>query len=311
MRNSGVLLYQSLLPGISNFTLRMRYYGYYCWVSGIYARRGVTSDFEAWRIYEMHRLTQRQFKWQRGFANMPRFYRAAHLFCEGEAAAYFQKRTGCAVPAFLEAGFYLFTGFANSPTRTWRNHAPPEGVTSEPRERVLDRISSTPQAAVREARQIRVEGDHIGCKLSVLRRRPVLRFGATGEDAMAPLPPLILQHITSGLYFDIVEGGGTIWADVGQRFEGYCLRYLAAMLPEYSVEPEYRYGPKGRGFDAPDTLVSQADNIRLVVEYKAKRMPVDARFSGDPVGDASTAMRKSPRAFSRSGDICCMRGAGF
>ncbi len=49
MQNSGVVLYQSLLPGISNVTLRMRYYGYYCWVSETYARRGATSDFEAWR----------------------------------------------------------------------------------------------------------------------------------------------------------------------------------------------------------------------------------------------------------------------
>ncbi|WP_334186282.1 hypothetical protein, partial [Novosphingobium sp.] len=44
-----MLLYQSLLPGISNVTLRMRYYGYYCWLSEAYARRGATSDFEAWR----------------------------------------------------------------------------------------------------------------------------------------------------------------------------------------------------------------------------------------------------------------------
>jgi hypothetical protein len=49
MQNSGVLLYQSLLPGISNVTLRMRYYGYYCWLSETYARRGASSDFEAWR----------------------------------------------------------------------------------------------------------------------------------------------------------------------------------------------------------------------------------------------------------------------
>lgn len=49
MQNSGVVLYQSLLPGISNVTLRMRYYGYYCWVSETYARRGASSDFEAWR----------------------------------------------------------------------------------------------------------------------------------------------------------------------------------------------------------------------------------------------------------------------
>lgn len=51
MQNSGIVLYQSLLPGISNVTLRMRYYGYYCWVSETYARRGATSDFEAWRTW--------------------------------------------------------------------------------------------------------------------------------------------------------------------------------------------------------------------------------------------------------------------
>ncbi|MFD2427616.1 hypothetical protein ACFSUK_04295 [Sphingobium scionense] len=49
MQNSGVLLYQSLLPGISNVTLRMRYYGFYCWLSETYARSAASSDFEAWR----------------------------------------------------------------------------------------------------------------------------------------------------------------------------------------------------------------------------------------------------------------------
>lgn len=49
MQNAGVVLYQSLLPGISNITLRMRYYGFFCWLSDTYARRGVTTDFEIWR----------------------------------------------------------------------------------------------------------------------------------------------------------------------------------------------------------------------------------------------------------------------
>jgi hypothetical protein len=240
-------------------------------------------------LYEMHRLTQRQFEWQRGFTNMPRFYRSIHLFGENVAGAYFEEQVGCSVPAFIEAGFFLFAGSANSPTRIWRNHDLPEGVTRKVRELVLARISWTPGEAVREARQLRMGGDHIGYKPSVLRRKPILRFGLTGEDSMAPLPPLILQRITSGLYFDIVDGGGAIWSDVGQRFEGYCLRYLDAMLADYSVEPEHRYGSKGRGFDTPDILVSDADGVRLIVECKAKRMPVDARFSGDPVGDASAA----------------------
>lgn len=51
MQNAGVALYQSLLPGISNVTLRMRYYGYYCWVSDAYARSGATDEFAAWRTW--------------------------------------------------------------------------------------------------------------------------------------------------------------------------------------------------------------------------------------------------------------------
>lgn len=51
MQNVGVALYQSLLPGISNVTLRIRYYGFYCWVSDAYARNGATDEFADWRTW--------------------------------------------------------------------------------------------------------------------------------------------------------------------------------------------------------------------------------------------------------------------
>lgn len=51
MQNAGVSLYQSLLPGISNVTLRIRYYAYFCWVSDAYARNGATNEFAAWRTW--------------------------------------------------------------------------------------------------------------------------------------------------------------------------------------------------------------------------------------------------------------------
>lgn len=240
-------------------------------------------------MYEVHRLTQRQFEWQRGFSNMPRTYRALQMFGEGLAGAHFEAKVGCTVPEFIESGFYLFAGATSSATRIWRNHEVPEGVTADVRDKVLGRISCTPDEAVLEAKRLRGARGHIGYEPSVLRRKPILLFGASGQDAMAPLPPLIMQRITSGLYFDIVDGGGTIWGEVGHRFEGYCLRYLKAMLPDQHVDPEYRYGPKGHGFDSPDILVSDEGGVRLAVECKAKRMPVEARFSGDPVSEATMA----------------------
>lgn len=49
MQNSGIALYQRLLPGISNVTLRMRYYGFYCWLSDAYARHEGSTDLDDWR----------------------------------------------------------------------------------------------------------------------------------------------------------------------------------------------------------------------------------------------------------------------
>lgn len=49
MQNSGILLYQNLLPGVSNVTLRMRYYGFYCWLIDLYARRHGSTAATDWR----------------------------------------------------------------------------------------------------------------------------------------------------------------------------------------------------------------------------------------------------------------------
>ena len=51
LQNSGVALYQTLLPGISNVTPRLRYFGYYCWVSDTYAKRVGETDPESWRTW--------------------------------------------------------------------------------------------------------------------------------------------------------------------------------------------------------------------------------------------------------------------
>jgi hypothetical protein len=49
MQASGVGFYQTLLPGISNVTLRVRYYGYYAWLSKMYAKRIGDTDPARWQ----------------------------------------------------------------------------------------------------------------------------------------------------------------------------------------------------------------------------------------------------------------------
>jgi hypothetical protein len=51
MQNTSVGLYQKLLPGISNVTLRVRYYGFYAWLSSNYAERIRDTDPLTWQRF--------------------------------------------------------------------------------------------------------------------------------------------------------------------------------------------------------------------------------------------------------------------
>lgn len=51
MQNSSINLYQTFLPGISNVTLRMRYYGLYAWLNRAYAQNVGDTNPETWKRY--------------------------------------------------------------------------------------------------------------------------------------------------------------------------------------------------------------------------------------------------------------------
>lgn len=51
MQTTSVALYQRLLPGMSNVTLRMRYYGLYAWLAKNYAKDVGETSVERWCLY--------------------------------------------------------------------------------------------------------------------------------------------------------------------------------------------------------------------------------------------------------------------
>lgn len=51
MQTTSVALYQQLVPGISNVTLRMRYYGLYAWLARRYASEVGDTSVEKWCLY--------------------------------------------------------------------------------------------------------------------------------------------------------------------------------------------------------------------------------------------------------------------
>ncbi len=51
MQTTSVALYQLLVPGISNVTLRMRYYGFYAWLAQRYAKELGDTSVERWCLF--------------------------------------------------------------------------------------------------------------------------------------------------------------------------------------------------------------------------------------------------------------------
>ncbi len=238
-------------------------------------------------FYEMARIAQRQFPWQRGVFNAPHLYRSILLYGTGSAREFFEKSAGISVPDFVKTGVCMSQGLAGNDFVPRDRDPSAVGITAKMREAALARLAIPHgEARVRTAR-IRAGNRHTAYRPSILRDFPIVAFGDRCERLRAPIPELVIYRYTSGLYLDVVRGGAAVWTDIGRRFENYVLEYLQAMMLPYEVIGERTYGPKKTRYRTPDVLVSNAGGVVAAIECKAKRMTFDARFADDPTAAAS------------------------
>ena len=77
LQNTSVGIYQKLIPGISNVTLRVRYYGFYAWLAAVYTERTRDTDPKAWqrfirRAEALYALTSQRQGNEYGVRSAPR-----------------------------------------------------------------------------------------------------------------------------------------------------------------------------------------------------------------------------------------------
>lgn len=166
-----------------------------------------------------------------------------------------------------------------------RPAAVPElGLTNELYARVLNIISLPIEEIRSQASELRNKvRQPVAYKPSVLRRYPCISFDK-GARTRAPLVNLIMDRITSGLYYDVIGTGGPVPAEIGRQFERYCSELISKSLSGLSCQPETKYT---NGIHTPDILIYEGRECRLVAECKAKRMTVAARFGEDPLNQAA------------------------
>ena len=257
---------------------------------------------------EMIRIKNRQFDWQRGFFNVPQFYRNAFIYGQGPCASYFESQNGITVNQLSLVGFGLYSGFLTNPVLGTNIDLKPIGVSPQDAAKAV-RLLTLPIADARAAaRAERRDIFHTAYRPSVFRMKPCISFGPQNERKRAPLPQLILEKVTSGVFYNVVGGGGSVRKDYGKRFEEYCLSYLRTSLPKLGWLKERRYGHKSNGFDTPDILCEVNEKLHLVIECKATRMSYGAKFGSDSLNDRGvddlvTAVFQLWRFFSH-----CRRG---
>jgi hypothetical protein len=254
---------------------------------------GATSKAKKIDIFiEMHRIGQRQFPWQRGGPNLADFYRPLYIYGQGRCAKYFADAHGLTINDFSLVGFALFAMFSSRPYAIRPPNLSELGLTSETIEAALGLLSLPLRDAGNAQRELLQQAGAtawpIAYQPSVLRQFPVLSVGGRPERLTAPVPILVLQRVTFGLYYDLMGERGDLRNEIAGRFEQYCADYTRAMMPGFNVEQEYRYAGKRKGvsYDSPDILIEVAGELAIVIECKATKLTFSAKFSDDPAADA-------------------------
>jgi hypothetical protein len=238
---------------------------------------------------EMHRIAQRQFHWQRGYFNVPQFYRYAYIYAQGKCADYFQAQHGFGITDLMFTGFGLFASSQDAPWLPRLSSVPEIGLTEEIVQRAFSLLSCPiDQARVETAAMIEEVNEKHGKPIptaflpSMLRRYPLISADENPNFLIAPITELVLLRSTAGLYYDLISGGQPLLSEANDRFEQYCTDLIKVTKERFSVGRSYRYGTKGAPVDTPDVLVKDNDKIIIVAECKASKLTYLAQFSEDP-----------------------------
>ena len=226
----------------------------------------------------------RQFDWQQGFLTKQEIFRSTFVYGQGECAKHFERKFGIEIDTFTATCFAYFALFSSHPQARKNTNFSAINIENSDRDRVLAMVSHHIRDAKNLARSKRHPDGEIAYQPSVLRTHPIIGVTAASGQLLCPLPDLLMNRMTFGLFYDVIDGGGPIRDEIGTRFEEYVHLNISHFLPELEVEREFSYNSRFGEVKSPDVLLSsQDDELIALLECKASRLPHSARFAAfDP-----------------------------
>jgi hypothetical protein len=235
----------------------------------------------------MHRIGQRQFPWQRGYLNLPQFYRFAYIFGGNLCSEYFKEKNGLTLNQLSLAGLAFYWAFQSQPSVSVKYNLGEIGISDAIKDRALALISTTISDAKHKNLALVKPTIPSAFQPNILRQRPIIIFGQKRESLQAPLPQLILSRITAGVYYDLVSGPTNLRNEAAERFETYCADYIKASIPQFEVKRDAAYQGQNGEVRTPDIRIERQGRIILVAECKASKLTFAAQFSDDPLVEAN------------------------
>lgn len=222
----------------------------------------------------------RQFDWQQGFLTKQEIFRSVYVYGQAECADYFEAENGVDINAFTSTCFGFFAMFMSHPQARADVDLSQIDVTPTQRDRVLRIVSQHLRDAKASARTLRDANGEMAYQPSILRTRPIIAVSAACSQLVCPLPDLLMNRMTFGLFYDVIGGGGPVRQGIGRRFEEYTALNLSHFIPQMTIETEFPYKTKNGDVMSPDILISSQDGeLQALLECKASRLPLKARYA--------------------------------
>jgi hypothetical protein len=227
---------------------------------------------------EINRILYRQGPFQGRGANIVEAVKWYSIFANEELSQIYRSAIGADPHAMLRIGLILSFYFQTNFTVTDFSLDSYLGIKDED-VKAFFRVTADSLQGVRErCRQI-VNNSSLAYRESPFRTKPfVLLNLANTIQYVCPLKDVLFWRVTHGLYYDVVDVE-RVKHIIGEEFEKFEARLLAAAYPAATILPEEPYGPKKLNKKTPDILISQNRSLKIAFECKAKRLPLDQKIN--------------------------------
>lgn len=231
-------------------------------------------------MLQMSRLAFQQFPYQVPLTNGA-LARYRLLYGHSQIAPIVEAEFGLSPTELFQIILLLLEELHHSPTPPFAFLKDAEPTIREPILALRERLSASVVDMRAELAERQTFGVNWAFSFNALRGRPLLHAG-NPQSVMCPLPIMLAQRLTDGLYFDLIRADGSFGDRVGGAFEDY-VGELAGRIGDGWLDllKEVRWGkPERRSID----WIMSDRQASLFVECKLGRLDIASQteMSGEP-----------------------------